>query len=49
MTVKELILKLSQFNENLKVHVSVGSGYELYSQEVEEVDFNEFENAISIN
>ena len=42
MTVKELIEKLKNYDEDLKVHVFVGSGWELYSQEVESVYIDTF-------
>lgn len=42
MTVKDLIDKLKNYDEDLKVHVFVGGGLELYSQEVESVYIDTF-------
>lgn len=43
MTVKELIEKLKNYDEDLKVHVFVGSGWELYSQEAESVYIDNYD------
>lgn len=49
MKVKELIKKLSEFDENIIVEYFSGSGWEATGIEVENVEFNEYNNTILIN
>lgn len=48
MTVKELIEKLKNYDEDLKVHVFVGSGWDLDSQEAENIIIDKFDDCLYI-
>lgn len=49
MKIKELIEKLNEFDENLEAEVFVGSGYELYSEDVTKVEYNKFSKKVTIS
>jgi len=48
MTVKELIEKLKEFNEDYEVEVSIGSGWELYGKTANKVYEDDFDKIVHI-